>query len=166
MLIRFDSLNELDFSKLMAVYREGNRENGEIKYPYLSAELAAARAEDDFYDYLRTDFFAHPGASYWVWEENGIYISALRLEPFEDGLLLEALETEPNYRKMGYAKKLIFATLEALSDTVIYSHVHKRNKPSLATHKACGFAVDKDYARYISGTVSQNAFTLKRKTGT
>ena len=166
MLIRFDSLKELDFSKLMAVYREGNRENGEIKYPYLSEELATVRAEDDFYDYLRSDFFAHPGGSYWVWEENGCYISALRLEPFEDGYLLEALETDPSYRKMGYAKKLVCAVLEQLPNTVIYSHVHKRTKASLTTHHACGFIVDKDYARYISGTVSQNAFTLKRKTGT
>ena len=86
------------------------------------------------------------------------------MEPFEDGYLLEALETDPAYRKMGYAKKLIQAVIECNQRCKIYSHVHKRNYPSLATHEACGFTIYQDFARYISGTISCNAYTLVLQT--
>ena len=161
MLICCRSMAEIDFQKLMYIYREGNLENGRIKYPYLSEIVATARAEDDFYDYLCDDFFLVKDSSYWIWDEEGNYRSALRLEPYEDGYLLEALETDPDCRRKGYARKLILSVCNALPDTKIYSHVHKRNIASLETHRSCGFQICKDFARYVNGTVSQNAFTME-----
>ena len=155
------SMAEMDFRKLMIIYREGNLENGRIKYPHLSKALATVKVEDDFYDYLCDDFFLVKDASYWIWEEEGHYRSALRLEPYEDGYLLEALETDPDFRRKGYARKLILSVCDAMPGVKIYSHVHKRNKASLETHRSCDFQICKDFARYVNGTVSQNAFTLE-----
>ena len=92
-------IHELAFGKLMEVYEEGNLKNGRELYPEESESRQIALAEQDFYQYLQQIFFRTPGAVYYVLEEGGRYISALRLEPYRDGMLLEALETAPNQRR-------------------------------------------------------------------
>ena len=161
------SLKELDFSKLMDVYMEGNLENGKDNYPQLSPELQLLQAEQDFYAFLR-EFFTAQGAVYAIWESNGRYISALRLEPYRDGYLLEALETAPALRRRGYGKQLILAALEAVCGEMgrpVYSHVHKKNAASLAVHAACGFERILEHAVYIDGSVTQRCCTLRWMAG-
>lgn len=160
MLKIFKSLRELDFRQLMAVYEEGNRENGQDLYPELPEGQQILQAEQDFYQYLRECFFTAEGAFYAVWEEDGRYIAALRLEPYQDGLLLEALETRPDMRRRGHAKALVHAVLEEMRGVRIYSHVSKRNVASLATHDVCGFRIILDHAVYADGSVLQNSCTL------
>ncbi len=152
-------LAELDFHQLMDVYTEGNRENGSEFYPDLPEGQRILQAEQAFRQYLTEVFFPTPGAVYAVWKEQGVYVSALRLEPFEEGFLLEALETAPGSRRRGYARQLIRAVQEAFGGK-IYSHVSKRNVPSLAVHEKCGFCRILDYAKYIDGSVARNAVTL------
>ena len=159
MLYLATKLRKLDFSALMSVYEEGNRENGALLHPQLPEGQQLLWAEQSFYQYLSEVFFLTAGAVYAVWVENGSYVSALRLEPYEDGLLLEALETAPAYRRKGYAEKLLRA-VQAEFPQKIYSHVSKRNTPSLAVHKKCGFRQVLDYAKYIDGSVVRNAITL------
>ena len=110
MLIWAHKMAELNFESLMQVYWEGNRDNGMRFYTHLEQDQAHKRAEQDFYNYLADDFFAHRGARYAIWAEKEQYICALRLEPWEDGLLLQALETHPDHRRRGYAKQLITET--------------------------------------------------------
>ena len=105
-------------------------------------------------------FFRTPNAVYAIWEEDGKYISALRLEPYREGLLLEALETAPIYRRQGFAEKLMLSVLDKFSDTKIYSHVSKRNLPSLRIHEKCGFRRILEYAAYIDGSVNRRCCTL------
>ena len=152
MLYLAKSLQQLRFGDLMEVYAQTNLEKAE--------KSGLLQAEQDFYQYLQDCFFRIPDAVYAIWVENGIYVSALRLEPYEDGLLLEALETAPQYRRRGYGEKLIRAVLDAAPQR-IYSHVSKKNVPSLAIHKKCGFCQVLDYAKYIDGSVAQNAVTLR-----
>ena len=152
------SLGQLDFSKLMAVYEEGNLENAEDLYPELSKGQALLRAEQDFYQYLRESFFKTQGAYYAIWQENGNYVSALRIEPYKDGVLLEALESHPQHRRQGFAEKLIRAVLPM--EKKIYSHVGKRNAASLAVHEKCGFRRISEQAVYIDGSVNQKCCTL------
>ena len=156
MLLIMKRLEELDFSALMDVYIEGNLEKAE-EY----GDGGLLRAEWEFRDYLREDFFRQQDAFYAVWEEKGKYVSALRLEPHKDGWLLEALETAPDRRRKGYAKMLIGAVLELMGQTIVYSHVSKRNEASLRTHYACGFRKCLDYVVYLDGSVSRRAVTLK-----
>lgn len=155
----FLSLGDLHFGRLMAVYEEGNRENARAFYPNLDANAAILEAEQDFYAYLRDVFFTQEGAFYGIWEENGQYISALRMEPYADGFLLTALETRPDCRGRGYAKMLIRSIVEAL-DVPVYSHVRKDNSASLKVHAACGFQRISHQATYLDGTVNEQAVTL------
>lgn len=159
MLLVFDSLKQLDISALMALYEEGNRENGEDLYPDLPAGQQLLRAEQDFYAYLRTGFFTQPGDRYCVWEEAGVYVSALRLQRYGDGLLLEALETHPAHRRRGWAERLIRAVQEQIGPEKIYSHIGHRNAPSIAVHQKCGFRKISDSARYADGSVNSRCGT-------
>jgi len=152
MLYLARSLQQLQFGKLMEVYIEGNLEK--------AAEVGLLQAEQDFYQYLSECFFPVSGAVYAVWIEENEYTSALRLEPYKDGLLLEALETAPNHRRKGYACQLIQAVLAEFPEQNIYAHVSKRNAPSLAIHKKCGFRKISDSACYIDGSVNDRAVTL------
>ena len=160
MLLWAKNMKELNFDRLMQVYAEGNRENAQTFYPHMAPEKGQLCAEQDFWNYLTEDFFRQKGACYAIWEDGGEYISALRLEPWEDGFLLEALETQPDHRRRGYAKTLITEVQKTLPETIIFSHVSKRNKPSLAAHRACGFQIIKDTVRLLDGTVSSNSYTL------
>ena len=163
MLLLLKSLAEIRFDKLMCVYTESNAENAAEFYPREENGFALNRVEVDFYQYLREVFFAVDGAVYAVWAEKGEYRSALRLEPYRDGLLLEALETHPEYRAMGYAKKLIRSvqsTLRERGAVVLYSHVGKGNTASLKTHLACGFQRVSEHAVYIDGSVTNRSCTM------
>ena len=153
-------LNELSFGKLMEVYTESNLENGKEFWPEEPRQRQIALAEQEFYNYLQQVFFKTDGAFYVVWEQENRYLSALRLEPYRDGLLLEALETAPEQRRRGYAKALIRNVLMHAGSTKIYSHVGKRNMASLRTHESCGFRTISDFAVYADGSVNQRCFTL------
>lgn len=155
----FTKLEELAFGKLMQVYRESNLENALERYSNMDKNAALLNAEQDFYVYLRDCFFKTDGAFYAVWEENGQYVSALRMEPYQDGMLLEALETSPEYRQRGYAQKLIIAALEE-ADGKTYSHVNKKNIQSLSVHLKCGFEKISDTAVYIDGSEAPWCVTL------
>ena len=163
MLIVARKLRELSFGKLMEVYREGNLENGRIHYTDEPEDRQIALAEQDFYQYLQQVFFRTEGAAYFIWEEHGKYVSALRLEPYQDGLLLEALETAPACRRHGYATALVRAVLEVYGEKKIYSHVSKRNAASLATHEKCGFHRVADHAVYADGSYMANHVTFCSK---
>ena len=153
----------LDFASLMEVYEESNRENGEELWPELPEGLQILRAEQAFHQYLRECFFVTPEAVYCIWQENGRYVSALRLEPYQDGLLLEALETAPDFRHRGYACCLLEAVLQQFGDQKIYSHVSKRNTASLRTHEKCGFRRMADHAVYADGSYMTNHVTFCSK---
>ena len=159
------SFRELDFGKLMAVYEESNRESGGENFPDEPQARQLFLQEESFYQYLRQVFFATPGAVYALWETDGEYRAALRLEPYKDGLLLAALETPPAHRRKGYAKALIRAVLAHFPEKTVYSHVHKKNLPSLSVHELCGFRRISELSAYLDGSVNARCCTLCRKAG-
>lgn len=163
MLSVISSMSQLNIEQLMAVYLEGNIENGEEYFPDLNSDEQIKKAELSFIAYLRDDFFRQKDAAYYMWVVDGVYEAALRLEPYKDGLLMEAVETAPGSRRRGYAHSLICAVFSYLKDKsakVIYSHVNKRNLPSLRLHEKCGFHRISESATYIDGTVTQNSCTM------
>lgn len=159
MLIIVRSIRQLQISQFMEIYRESNMENAAIFFPYDPPGVALTMAEQEFVRYLRDDFFKNSEAFYAIWTEENLWVSALRMEPYKDGFLLEALETHPDHRKKGYATSLIKAVQQIVS-APIYSHVSKKNVSSLAVHKACDFHKLKEYAVYVDGSVSDQAFTM------
>lgn len=162
MMQLFYHLHELKFSQLMGIYMESNREIAADIYSNESEFQGLLRAEQDFYQYLKECFFTTPGTFYAVWLENGKYVSAVRLEPYRDGLLLEALETKLEERRKGYAVRLmqeVLAHLRKRNCVAVYSHVNKRNIPSRRAHESCGFRKILDYAIYADGSVLSNSIT-------
>ena len=150
-----ETMSELNAEQLMAVYRESNFNDYQLGY-------GLRNAEDAFLSYLREDFFRQKNALYAVWIVSGIYRSALRLEPYKDGLLLEALETAPDARRNGFAYQLMKSTISFLRSTKwrrVYSHRAKHNTPSICAHTKCGFQRISESATYIDGTVTQNSAT-------
>lgn len=152
-------LGQLCFSDLMEVYVEGNREVGDARYPAQPPMARLRLAEADFYQYLQEVFFPTAGAMYALWVEDGKTVSALRLEPYRDGLLLEALETAPGERRKGYAAALIRAVQGTVTGK-LYAHVGRDNLASKRTHEKCGFRRISHCAVYIDGSVDPRADTL------
>ncbi|MBE6943485.1 MAG: GNAT family N-acetyltransferase [Ruminococcaceae bacterium] len=162
------SLPELPFGELMSVYEEGNRDNGAERYPDLSANLQLLEAEQDFYAYLKC-FFLQEDSFYVLWRQDGELVSALRIEPYQDGWLLAALETKPGYRNRGYAKRLVRELLTYMEETKrlpVYSHISKRNISSQKVHLSCGFRAILPYAVYADGTTNDlcNTYIYDKKT--
>ncbi len=152
-------LKELPFADLMEVYKEGNEENGQALYPYLSKAQQLLQVEQDFYQYLKEGFFTQPEDCYCLWRADGSIVAALRLQSYGDGLLLEALETAPQFRRRGYAKVLVEGVLQQISYPRIYVHISKKNWASIALHESCGFRKIKDLAVYADGSVTHSAST-------
>lgn len=135
------TMKELDFDRLAEIYTKTDK--------------------NILFRYLQEEFFTRPEEAYYIWEREGEYCSALRLEGYENGLLLTALETRPDRRRRGCAGALIRAALGSLPEgTRVLSHVERSNRTSLAVHAACGFAVERDSARLLDGTVTSRYVTL------
>lgn len=149
MLLQLHVVNAADKRGLMDIYAESNLENTDYFYPELTdKQEAVRRVEQDYLNYLETDFLSSGENMLLIWEEQGIWVSALRLYRVCEGFFyIEALETRPDFRRSGYAAKLLRETTEMLKKTGPFrlcDNVDKQNEASLATHKACGFAVVSD----------------------
>ncbi len=137
---------DLDGSRLMTVYAESNLENTDYFFPDMADKAMAARkVEEGFLQFLREEFFAGPSPAYYVLEEAGEWVSALRLNEVQPGLYyLEALETRPDRRRQGYAARLLREVVDHLKTKGpfrIRDCVSKGNEPSVRTHLACGFTI-------------------------
>lgn len=156
MLKKAVSFEEIDGRKLMDLYQEGNRINRDYFYPEMTDRaLALQKCEEDFLNYLKTDFFQRESSTYWILEEENVWISALRLYRIADGhYYIEALETHPEFRKRGFASRLlkgVIGELKSEGPFRLCDCVGKTNEASVRTHKKCGFEI-----------VSENAFDYLR----
>lgn len=149
-LLAFRDLSGLNWEQFFAVYRESSTENAAEWYPELPVEEALEQYEEGYRDYLTGDFQTNDG-TLLVLAKDGVYRSALRLLPQEpNGFLLEALETHPDFREMGFGKRILQETMLWLHKNApgcfICSHVSRKNKISIQTHRAAGFSGTKDEA--------------------
>jgi len=162
MLKVFEHCDDIDFRQLMDVYEQWNSAYGKDKYSKQSENLQILYAQQDFYDFL-VSFFAVDNAKYFIWAPLGRYAAALRVEPYKEGLLVEALETRPDARRKGYATDLMNATMSYLRSGChlkVFSHVKKDNEASLLVHYRCGFHILSESAVYIDGSRHNDAYTL------
>ena len=108
-------------------------------------------------------FFRQRESFYGVLCDGDRYLAALRIEPFLDGVIVTGMETDPTMRRKGYATHLLGSVLNIMAREgcyKVYSHVEKRNFPSLCVHERCGFSVVLDYAVLLDGSVSNSYVTL------
>ena len=165
MLQIITSRKQLDISQILQVYRQSLQKSGAVNYPQLDDNCQLIEAEQDFYFYL-LDFLIEPETYCFAWNVAGKYASILRVEPYRDGVLIEGLETHPELRKQGYAKKLLNSVLEYLNRNGtcnVYAHISKDNTASQKTHLSCGFCCVADYAAYIDGSVDYKSDTYLYK---
>lgn len=162
MLHKFDRRNRPNTTVLLNIYREGIAEKAK-QYTYVSSEHDRMRmAEEDFLYYVNTVFFGVHNAWYFLWENAGTYVAALRVEPYKDGTLLSALETTPALRNRGYGKCMVnslICHLRSIQGLPLYSHIHKRNAISEHLHQICGFEKVSDYAILLDGTITSDYMT-------
>lgn len=149
MLLKITQYGNLDGRKLMDIYAESNLENTDYFFPdEANKATAVKKVEAGFLDFLENDFFKQDEASYWVFAEDGVWISALRICRIQAGLYyLEALETRPDRRKQGYAVRLVTDVLNELKKNGSFrlcSCVDKKNTASLKTHLKSGFKIVSD----------------------
>lgn len=163
MLKIIKNMRQLDFSQLTQVHQRSLQRDAQ-SYPGGDSEYEKARnAESRFYDYLTDWFYECKENTLFIWEHEGRYVSAVRLEPYRDGFLITGLETMPEESGKGFAKLLLRAVISHIhrqGSASVYSHVDKKNAASLAVHGTVGFSVIDDVAVYIDGTVTANSFTL------
>ena len=145
------SMSELPFGNLMEIYSQSNRLRGQ-QWGSESEERQIALAEQEFYAYLRQCFFALPDSCYYLWEEQGRAVSALRCESYGNDILLTGLETTPDCRGNGCATALLKAVLQNIGSGNVYVHIQRDNLPSLAVHRRCGFQKVKAGARLLDGS--------------
>ena len=167
MLLKITEYRDLDKRKLMDVYSESNFENTDYFYPdEEDKDLAVRMVEEGFLAFLRDGFFSDPGASYWIREENGVWISALRISRIQTGLYyLEALETRPDHRKKGYASRLLSGIIDSLKQEGPFrlcDCVSKKNLASLKTHEKSGFRIVSEAGYdYLQGEADEHDFGLE-----
>ena len=163
MLRKLTELSPEDGVRLMAVYRESNSENAAWFAPDApTPEEGLRRTEAGFLAWLREDFLPRKENTLWVWEEDGIFLSALRLTELDGFLWLEALETRPDRRGQGCGERLLRALAAELyqaGGACVRSCVSKKNRPSLALHKKAGFTVERDPG-WDFGTGEEDAGSL------
>lgn len=152
-LLCFERFEDLDFPKLMEIYRESNLENIPYFFPEeTDPERGLRQVEAGFRDYLEKDFFESPENRYYVLEDGERWASAIRLSPIperERSWYAEALETAPDCRRRGYARKLMELLCYALAKEgpfELTDSVSKRNLPSLGFHESVGFTVYQENA--------------------
>ena len=146
MLLQITRYADLDERMLMDLYAEGNLENTDYFFPGIKDKAEAVRkVEAGFLGFLQDEFMDRPGNTYWILEENGVWVSALRTTRIRPGLYyIEALETRPDCRRKGFAARLLTGVAETLKKDGPFRLcccVSKKNTASLKTHLACGFAV-------------------------
>ena len=163
MLQIFTSIHGVSYRELMDVYEESILHSGKILLPRGDANAQRLEGEQSLYDYMANVFFSADEAILALWEENGSYCSALRAEPYEDGFLINALETRPDQRHKGYAKALltqVVSHLKEQSEKPVYSHIHKDNIPSRVLHECVGFVSRPEIITVLlDGTKDPNCIT-------
>ena len=161
MLKIVSKMGQLPFGALMEIYAQSNGEMARGQWPRLGAAEALQRAEMEFYQYLRHDFFTMGDSFYALWEEGGKPVAAARLERWRDGWLLEGLETHPDHRGKGYASGVLQGVLDRVH-LPVYVHVAKGNRVSLHIHEKCGFIRHRDTA-LVNGDYDGRFVTLVYK---
>ena len=161
----YDRISKLDFKLYKLLYRQQIEMLRLRDYSHCTYSEGILSAEEDFW-YDTEEFFNTEGAIICVWLCKGKYHSSLRAEKYQDGYLLTNLETDSDYRNMGYAKMLIQGLmfhLSALGCDVLYAHISKQNQISVIVHEKLGFRRICDFATLVDGTVSNNYDTFSIK---
>lgn len=169
MLLVFETMDAEERLRLVqSVYSESCLDNARWNYPECEDLSQAIREQELGFVAFLEEFLAEERNRYFVWEEDGQWVSALRLTNLPECEYLEALETSPVHRKKGYGEMLIRAVVDYLRQegpVVIRDNVSKKNLPSLAIHKKCEFTIEEENGiNYLDGTKSDRVYGMVFRT--
>ncbi len=148
--------DEKTIAALLCVYAQSTGEIYKKQYEgrYDSDEYARAALLQDYSDFIE-EFITQDDRYIFAVKEHGEYIAALRIiQMSESGWYIEALETSPEYRRMGFARYLLKQTLRCmrtLGAKTIISVIGNDNLASHGLHTACGFENTGKIPRDIEG---------------
>ena len=148
MLLTFKDMSKEDMHRMIhSVYSESSYELAKKEHKTIG------EAEQYYVEKFLDKFKSRNETTYYVWEVNGEWVSALRLIKLEDFYFMEALETAPEHRRKGYASQLIQILTQQLEveHVIIRSKVRKINIASLLTHQKCGFVIEEEKEEYFYG---------------
>ena len=121
MLLKIRELLDSDTTSLMDIYQESSKNNVSYFFPeIIDIEEGIKKANKAYLEYIRNDFLKRNNTCYYIWKDNGIWVSAMRL----------------------YKIKLISSVIEELKqdgDFEMRSYVNINNVASRRTHIKCGF---------------------------
>lgn len=160
MLLIADKIENIEISRLFTVYSE--------TISSMKQEYGAFRGEYAFIISLQ-EFLSSENAYLGIWCVDGIYMSAVRLEPYRDGYILSCLESAPEHRNCGAAKAIITEMINFANDRgflPLYSHIHKSNLASIKAFTHCGFEITGKPAVFLDGSVYASYHTLYYKKAT
>ena len=143
-----ETADGLDRDAFLSIFRESSVENAPAWYPELSEEKALQKYESDFWAYICGDF-PKEGGILAILGDHGGYRASLRLYPKGTGkYYIEAFETRPDSRRMGYGRRLyqkVIARLEGIHGKIcLLADTGKGNQASIAAHLSAGFCLDKE----------------------
>lgn len=135
MLRILNAVDEETIDRLFAVYRQSMED--------LSGRFEDGRIMRREYARFLAEFIREPGRLAAVEEEQGRWASALRaIETAPGAWFLEALETDPELRGRGHARRLLNNVAEYVSrrgGRQLACLIRRTNQASIAAHRACGF---------------------------
>lgn len=141
-----NKIDGIDLEKLMDLYEESNWENLSMveadSDEKIDENILYKKVRQAYKAYLRNDFFKNGKNYIGILKDERAYLSALRLYDEGEYFLLEALETNPKYRRTGYGERLVREVISLLEkESEIRSEVGISNEKSLALHKKIGFKI-------------------------
>lgn len=155
--------------RLMAIYADSNQENADDYYPEEDdREIAVAKVEREFLEYLDTEFYADPRNAYYVLAVDGEWVAALRLSRLENYYFIEAIETRPDRRREGYTSMLYGMLIESEipeADIQLRCTVARSNRASLNLHAKLGFEQELEYGidPFSNGTYADQVTLVYQK---
>ena len=171
MLKIITNYSELDERQVMDIYSESNLDNTSYFYPdECDKKKALQLVERDFLKYIRDEFLSKEGNSYCVYDQDGRWVSALRLYRLGEAFCyIEALETRPDCRRKGYGAALLKETADYFArqgNVRICDCVSKKNIASLRTHEKCGFQIVSEQGYdYLQGEANDGDYGMEYSSG-
>lgn len=141
-----NKIEGINLNKLMDIYEESNRENLSMVESdpgeKTDKNILYQKVRASYKSYIKNEFLKDRKNRLAILIDGEKYLAGLRIYDEGNFYLLEALETNPIYRRMGYGERLVREVLKALEKgKEIRAGVSFSNKKSLALHKKVGFKI-------------------------
>lgn len=141
-----NKIEGINLDKLMDIYEESNRENLSMVESdpgeKTDKNILYQKVRESYKSYIKNEFLKDRKNRLAILIDGEKYLAGLRIYDEGNFYLLEALETNPIYRRMGYGERLVREVVKSLEKgKEMRAEVSVSNKKSLALHEKVGFKI-------------------------